>query len=400
MPRYPALTLFLSLVVVLSLSLVTGATYIVADVDGSVEGYEALTTIAASSYGSSLQLVTVSGATWGYAATVVRNACRFLQAAGRPSVTVSLGPYTSTGDQYASSTYHGECQDSQGFPANPAEASQRGMAFSKADVSNAFGKAVSLPLRTSTPTCTFAAAPEAKTSLLSILRLMGSSDRLVFFQLGTSSTTLSQLLTAVSAGTDAAALSAKLQKQTDVHVLETGYAGAADTAAMQAVLASVLNVSVYAPAFYLSATLLTGTRWSAFETAASRAAASTNLQWLLTAYQAKKSAMGSTFATKASAGASLMVLCALVPATLPCYLYRTTTSSIGFQLNTPVLATGYASLAMSGENVTVKSYYVYRSATAESSASRYVYVTSASTAVSGASLADSFWSAWLALLGA
>lgn len=386
-----------TLVLLLCLSYAQGTTYIIADVDGSVEGYEALTTIVTSSYASNLQLVTVSGATWGYSATVVRNTCRFLQAAGRPSVTVGVGLYTSTEDQYDSTTYHGECQDNQGFPPHPHDATRRGLAFSKADVSNVFGTSTSLPLRTSTPTCTFAAASTATDGILKVLRSMGSGDRLIFYQLGTSSTTLSQLLISVAAQSDATALYTKLRQQTDVHVLETGYAGAADTIAMQSVLGSSLNVSLYSPAFYLGATLFTDAHWSTFQTLATRTTASTSLQWLLKAYQAKKTVMGNTFSTKGCTGASLMVLCAFDLSGLPCYLYRTNASALSFQLNTPVLGSSASSLAMSGENVTVKSYYVYSST--ESSTSRYVYATSASATVNGITLGDLFWSTWFTLLG-
>ncbi|EPY38626.1 hypothetical protein AGDE_05303 [Angomonas deanei] len=384
----------LSLFLLSCLVLASATDYIVVDVDGSVEGYAALTTLLRATGGSQLKMVSVSGTTWGFSTTVVRNVCRFLNLAGKGNVEIALGASASMDDAYNTSTKHGECFNVAGFPLTPQDAARRELPFSRADVSSAFSAANSLPHTATTVNCGY--TTDAKTSLVKILRRVTTADKFIYLSLGSTVTNLATVVKSIQQEGDVKTLMDTLTNRSSIHVYEPGYAGAADPTAMTTLLSYNLPIDLYPSVFFSPATQFTESYWTRFTTIASTVSASSSLQWVHEAWTNKKEVMGDTlFYNDCAPAASLVTLCAVDSVLTPlCKYYRATVSSVSFQLTKPSATSGV--LTLDGQKVTPASYYTL--VTNASPAVVRVYTKSATGEEGGRTLKDAFWSRWFELL--
>ncbi|RNF21432.1 cell wall surface anchor family protein [Trypanosoma conorhini] len=375
--------------------------HIVVDVDGSVEDYAALTSIAQSpKLRGQLSLVTVSGVTWGHAATLARNLCRFLSLAQLADVTVSVGAVQAAADAYDASLSRGGCGHSQGFPATPHDALRRGMAYSRADVTSCFGAAYHLPAKS----CKV--EMNASEALHAVLAGMSAGDTVVYLALA-SSTNLASALTYL--GSHDPARLQRLKQSAVVHFLEKGYSLAVDDASTSQVLAEPgLRIVLYLSSFYDPAVTFSVSSWSEFSTMAKEKGASKAVAWLFSAWEAKKSLVESrssdgsaTFFRESGPASSLVTLCALDAAVrASCAAYRTALTKVSLHLGQPTDAgPGTLQLRITGNNVTWPSY-LQATPRAHLGAARYLAAPSADRLMPPAttSLASVFMSVWSDLL--
>lgn len=409
------LLLFLTCSLLFTSRVAVADVYVVADVDGSVEGYAALTTILShGEYANQLKMVMTNGATWGYAPTVLRNLCRFTAFAGRPTVTVSLGELASWPDAYDGQTYRGNCVAIEGFPSTPRDAALRSMPYSRADVSGAFGGTRTLPHSTD---CSYTVS--ASNTFITLLeQVTVGTDKIVYLQFG-SATNLASIATAVE-GRHRSDLSQKLRSSVEVHALEAGYSGASDSPAMQSALSSSfgLHFLLYPPLFYNSPSIaFSDETWSRFVTVGTSASAPKLVNWLYKAWDAKRATMvangGSiqSFYNEVDPATCLMTLCA-VDASLQslCTQYRSAVYSVAFTVASSAASMPTPSttvLVASGNNVTMPSFYTVSlnpstgsDGTMNTEVVGYVYNTGVSTLLPGqsSSLAQRFWEVWMSVL--
>ncbi|RNF04159.1 cell wall surface anchor family protein [Trypanosoma rangeli] len=332
--------------------------HIVLDVDGSVEDYASLTSIAQNpNLRSQLSLITVSGMTWGHAATLARNLCRFLSLAQLEAVTVSVGALTAAADEYDASVSRGGCGHSQGFPSTPHDALRRGMTYSRADVTNSFGAAYSLPPKS----CKVEVS--ASQALYDMLAGMSAGDTVVYLALA-SSTNLASALRYLGRR-DPASLQ-RFKRSAVVHFLEKGYSLAVDNTSTSYVLAEPgLRIVLYLPSFYDPAVTFSVSSWSELSTMAKARDISRAVKWLFGAWEAKKALVESrsndahtAFFREGGPASSLVTLCALdATVRASCTTYRTALSSVSLHLAQPTHAgAGTVQYRITGNNVTWPSY--------------------------------------------
>ncbi|CCW66564.1 unnamed protein product [Phytomonas sp. Hart1] len=390
----------------------TAKTIVVLDVDGMPNNYAALTTLLKHpEFENNLQLVTVSGATYGYASTVVQNFCNFLSFAGHPLVTVAMGQVSALEDVYNTKTQTGDCIHKQGFPATPHDALLRGMMYSKADVTSAFGQTYRLPFTAlRSERCVYSIGSATKR----FLKLLGQStdkDKIAYLQLG-SSTNLAEILDALESSKD---LSSLFDTIVQVHAFETGYNGGADEKAISKLLnANRFTLYLYTPVFYAPSLTFNDSTWGLFETITQGESSSKVGRWLFQVLGAKKKhfqlngGSPTDFYNEYDLASSLMILC-IMDETIGnlCKYYRDTVSGIWFAYVLPDDMKGYLPLHISGNNVTMPFYYNIKTATKETDISDTVgdvtlniYDKSVSTKFpeQDFNLVDKFWEVWLNLM--
>ncbi|ORC87841.1 uncharacterized protein TM35_000202500 [Trypanosoma theileri] len=406
----PVLLLFLLLLLLFvshTPQRVEGRRRIIVDVEGTVEDYAALTTIAQSPVlRNQLELVTVAGLTWGHATTVARNVRRFLALAHLDDVVVSIGARTAAVDAYDDVRVRGGCSRSGGFPATPHDARQRGMKYSRADVTNSFGAAYSLPLHS------YNIQVNASEALYHVVSSMALSDTLTYLAFAGTSNVAAALNYITQH--DPRKLQ-QFRQVTMVHIFEKGYSLAVDNVSTEQLLGDpLLQCTIYLPSFYDPAVTFSFSTWNQLTTLAKWSGTSVAVQWLYNAWASKKEFMESrdynvtgddpimTFFRERGPASSLVTLCAL-EATLQtnCFKYRTSLSKISIQSKAPSETTteGTESHFISGNNVT---WPIYLLATPGNSdgATRFIFSQSADVPKPAGStpLVKVFWSTWLGLL--
>ncbi|KAF5225435.1 hypothetical protein ECC02_001613 [Trypanosoma cruzi] len=381
--------------------LAVARTHIIMDVDGSVDDYASLTTIMQSPHlRSQLSLITISGMTWGHAATVARNICRFFLLSQLKGVTVSIGALQATADDYNTVLSRGGCRHSQGFPSTPHDALRRGMPYSRADVTSSFGAAYSFPPNS------FDVRVNASEALHALLNGMSVDDSVKYFAFA-SLTNLASALNYLERH-DPDRLQ-RFKQSAVVHIFEKGYSLAVDNVSTSQVLAEPeLRFVLYMPSFYDPAAAFSFSSWSEFGNLAKDAGASKAVAWLFSAWEAKKALVESrsddplkAFFKERGPASSLVTLCALdATVRASCTLYHAALSSVSLHLEQPtVSAPGTAMYGITGNNVTWPSYLL-TTAGDTPAAKKFIVVQSADSLVPSAtaSLASVFWSVWLDLL--
>ncbi|CCW60621.1 unnamed protein product [Phytomonas sp. EM1] len=386
-------------------------TIVVVDVDGNTNNYVALATILVHrDVADNLRLVTVNGATFGYASTVVQNICSFLSLAGRPSVPVAMGQVSALVDAYNSETHIGDCKRKQGFPATPHDASLRGMLYSKSDVTSAFGQTYQLPRTATEAENCMLTIDSATNSFLTLVRQSTTGDKIVYLQLG-SSTNFGRILDALVNSNISSSLFYSLVQ---VHAFESGYNGGADGEAMGKLLGDKnLTLYLYPPSFYSPSPAFNDTTWKRFITIPQSPSSTELVKWLYEVLDAKKKLVENRgnsmdFYNEFDLASSLVTLCALDESIENlCKKYRNTASAISFNYTLPSNDARNLVLSISGNNVTAPFYYRIEPLSSVNGSSNPVnnrnlsfYNVSASVKVDNAasSLADTFLEIWLVLL--
>lgn len=419
-PLLVAVVWLLALTVSNHLTAVSAEKYVVMDADGSIEDYAAVATVLQHpDYSSRLRLITVSGTTWGYGPTVVRNLCRFVAMADASSFTsVALGAVASSSDEYSTAKLMGGCASVQGFPSTPHDAELRGMSYCRADVTSAYGETYTLPhIKTSSASCSYT-IESATNAFLTLLRTTDSErDTIVYLQLS-SATNLATFAQAVQAQ-GSPSLLAKFYSVVEVHIFETGYNGGADSTSMAEILSAYntesqrLRVRLYPPSFYNPSVTFSYQSWSTLGTLANTAGTAKAVTWLYSAWAKKKALLDAknegdsvAFFKERGPASSLVVLCALDSSlTNLCQSYRAAVTKldvVAVKAPTPSNA-NESVISVSGNNVTVPFYYMATASTDEetTASSSYVYSVPAGNRVGSntQSLVEMFWVRWFNVLG-
>ncbi|EKF28490.1 hypothetical protein MOQ_007760 [Trypanosoma cruzi marinkellei] len=399
MTRVPFLLLlwFLCAIPLLALA----RTHIILDVDGSLDDYASLTTIMQSPHlRSQLSLITISGVTWGHAATVARNICRFLLLSQLKGVTVSIGALQAKSDEYDRVLSRGGCRQSQGFPSTPHDALRRGMPYSRADVTSSFGAAYSFPHNS------FELKANASEALHAVLNSMSIDDSMTYFAFAS----LTNLASALNyLGRHDPDRLQRFKQSAVVHIFEKGYSLAVDNVSTSQVLTEPeLRSVLYMPSFYDPAAAFSFSSWTQFSNLAKDAGASKAVVWLFSAWKAKKALVESrsndplkAFFKERGPASSLVTLCALdATVRASCTLYHAALSSVSLHLDQP--AVSEPGTVTYGNRSSDLSYSIHYTKLYEDvpAAKKFIAVDSADSLMPSAtaSLASIFWSVWLDLL--
>eukprot|EP00796_Vickermania_ingenoplastis_P011245 gene11245-7813_t len=306
-----------------SVPLASAERYVVVDTDGNIEHYAALLTLSRLDSAAHVRIISVTNAGWGYAGSASWMLRRFVSLL--PSLNgaaVTLGALESASERNIASEKNvkSACVSSRGFPSTPFDAAQRGMPVSRVDVSFAFTVAAEAPETALDAALPLAPAPSETTfeKLTALVADCQPGDTIVYLQLGGPTSTLAQIIERWKHETPS--IKEKFFSLVQLHVLDEGYAGGADSVAISSLLSDSENfffpIQLYVPSFFGPSMQFNDDRWSAFAVAA-EASASPAAEWLFQAWSSKKTyystAGQKTFYSASFPSSSLVALCAMEP---------------------------------------------------------------------------------------